>query len=147
MPEESSTPASGVMKNIVSGILNSLTITAQGVIKTDSFDPTSEPDGNGEVTCEITRFEQIKPGLSDFFVYVSVIGHTFASVDTSKTIIRTTFADVMRSVLAFYPSTLAAATGVTVDGIRQISNAAVRENADHFMFTVDFSIAVGNLSF
>ena len=135
------------MKNIVFGILNSLTLTAPGVNKTDSFDPTSEPDGNGVVTCEITRFEQINPGLSDFFVHVSVIGQTFASVDTSKTIIRTTFADVMRSVLAFTPSILAAATGVTVDGILQISNAAVREDADHFMFIVDFGIVVGNLSF
>ena len=150
MPEEStpaSTSSSGVMKNIVSGILNSLTITGQGVDVTDSFDPTSRPDGSGAVTCEITRFEQINPGLPDFFVHLSILGMTFASVDTSKTVIRTTFADVMRSVLAFTPASLTTATGVTVDGILQISNAAIREDADRFMFTVDFKIAVGNLTF
>lgn len=151
MSEESSTPAStsssGVMKNIVSGILNSLTLTAQGVNKTDSFDPTSVPVGNGEVTCEITRFEQINPGLPDFFIHLSILGMTFASVDTAKTVIRTAFADVMRSVLAFTPSSLTTATGVTVDGILQISNAAIREDADRFMFVVDFKLAVGNLAF
>lgn len=151
MSEESSTPAStspsGVMKNIVSGILNSLTLTAQGASTTDSFDPTSGPDGHGKVTCEITRFEQINPGLPDFFIHLSVIGQTFASEDTTKTVIRTMFADVMRSVLAFTPSSLTTATGVTVDGILPISNAAIREGENYFMFTVDFRIAVGNLTF
>ena len=131
-----------VSAGIVNDILNGITLTQDGAVKTDSFDPDNAPDG--VVTCEVTKLEQLNPGVPDFYVSVSVIGQTFASTDPDKKIIRKLFADVMRSVMAMTTATF---TSVTVDGILPISNAAIREGSDRFMFTVDFRLAVGNLTF
>ena len=144
---QTETPVSDFNSKIVLGILNSITLTPDGAEKTDSFDPDAEPDGPGVVTCEVTKLEQLNPGVPDFFASVSVLGQTFASTDPNKAIIRTLFADVMRSVMSMTAASLTTTTGLTVDGILPISNAAIREGADRFMFTVDFKIAVGNLSF
>jgi len=140
-----------VESQIVRGFLNALDITTAGVVKTDSFNPEAEPDGRGAVTVEITKKEQANPGLPDWFFSVSVIGMTFASEDPNKEIIRKLFGDVCRSVRNWTPAILSrflsGLTVVTVAGILPVTNAAIREGSDRFMFTCDFKIAVTDLLF
>lgn len=147
MPET----VSSIEKQIVRGFLNALDITVEGVVKTDSFNPDTEPDGKGAVTVEITKKEQANPGLPDWFLSVSVIGMTFATEDPDKEIVRTLFGDVCRSVRSWKPSILSGFLSgdfnVNVAGILPVTNAAIREGADRFMFTCDFKIAVTDLVF
>ena len=130
-----------------------------GVVKVDSYDPEAVPEGDGVITAEITKVEEPNPGLPDYFVSVSVLGFTFVSVDPDKRIVRHLFDVVLNDV-----SRLIAASrtpkarrrqrfedhlplGARLAGVREITNAAVREGEDKTLFTVDFQLVITDWRF
>lgn len=136
-------------RDIVAGILARITLRDTSVVKTDSFLDAQAVEGSGVLTAEVTKVEQPTFGLPDYFVSVSVLGQTFASVDADKAIIRGMFDDAMKSVTSLtiegcnssgtLPPLLPRGE---VQGFFPVSNAAIREDPEHYMFTIDFRLAV-----
>lgn len=135
-------------RTFVRGLLDLITLRNENVVKTDSFDEATVQTG-GELTCEITRIEQANPGLPDYFLHVSILGRTFASEDGTKEVIRGMFDDVLAAYSTFTSVTLASCVpaGAKVLGVLPVTNAAIREGAEEFVFTVDFKIVVSELNF
>lgn len=140
-------PEFSIEKQMIQGLLDSLTLTDENIVKTDSFSPENTLDGAGVVTAEITRMENANPGLPDYFAYVSILGMTFASVDTSKETVRNLYDDVLRSYSAWTPETLSENLGVNVVGIQPITNSAIREGENRYAFTIDFKLVIVDLNF
>lgn len=135
-------------RTFVRGVLDLVTLRNTSVVKTDSFDDTHVVTG-AELTAEITRVEQANPGLPDYFIHVSILGRTAVAEDTTKETVRGMFDDVLAAYSSLTSTTLASCVpaGAKVLGILPVTNAAIREGADEFQFTVDFKIVVTDLNF
>ncbi len=133
-------------RDIVAGILARIVLRDATIVKTDSFLAADAVGGAGVLTAEVTKVEQPNPGLPDYFVSVSVLGQTFASCDADKSIIRAMFDDAMKSVTELTVANCNAAPALVsrseVQGLFPVSSAAIRENPERYMFTIDFRIAV-----
>ena len=134
-------------EKLITGLLNSVTLTSYGVEKTASYSPGDVIDGAGVLVCEITNREQRYPGVPVYFLSVSLLGMTFVSVDPDQSIIREVFDDTLKSVQGWTAAALTTATGLTVDGILPITTAAIRGSADRYTFSVDFQLAMSNVQF
>lgn len=132
---------------LITGLLNAVTLTTYGVQKSATYNPDDVIDGNGILVCEITNREQAYPNQPVYLVSVSLMGMTFASVDPDQSIIRQMFDDTMKSVQGWTAATLTTTVGLTIDGILQITTAAIRGSADRYSFTVDFRLAMSNVTF
>ena len=152
MPEENSQTQNPtqppVMQQIIAGLLSHLTVDSS-VAVIDSFDESQIPDGSGAVTANITSVEQMNVGLPDYSLAVAFYGMTYASVDPDKSIIRSIFGSVMRSIQNFTPSGLAdiVPAGAAVVGILPVTSAVIEENEDSFTFNINFKIVVTDLNF
>lgn len=135
-------------RNFVRGLLDLVTLRDATVVKTDSFDVSNVATG-AELTAEITRIEQANPGLPDYFLHVSILGRSFVSEDPDKEVVRGMFDDVLAAYSTFTSVTLASCVpaGAKVLGVLPVTNAAIREGAEEYMFTVDFRIVVSELNF
>lgn len=131
---------------LLTGLLNAVTVD-YGIQKATFYDPNMEIDGAGVLVCEITNREQAYPNLPIYFVSVSLLGMTFASVDFDQSTIRKMFDDTMKSVQGWTAATLTATVGLTIDGILPITTAAIRGNGDRFTFSVDFRLAMSSVTF
>ena len=132
---------------LINGLLNAVTLTDSTIVKTAAYNPEETINGNGVLTVEITNREQAYPGQPIYFVSVSVMGLTFASEDGQQTRIRQMFDDTLKSVQGWTASTLSTTVGLTIDGILPVTTAAIRGSADRFTFSVDFQIAMSNVTF
>lgn len=135
--------------DIVSGFLARIALRDSSVVKTDSFLADAAVEGSGVLTAEVTKVEQPTPGLPDYFVSVSVLGQTLASVDADKAIIRGMFDDAMKSVTNLTVENCNSSgtlppllSGGEVQGFFPVSNAAIREGGEKYMFTIDAKLAV-----
>ena len=135
-------------RTFVRGLLDLVTLRNESVVKTDSFDAGNVQTG-AALTVEITKIEQANPGLPDYFLHVSILGRSFVSEDPDKEIVRGMFDDVLAAYSTFTSVTLAPCVpaGAKVLGILPVTNAAIREGAEEYMFTVDFKIVVSELNF
>lgn len=132
---------------LITGLLNAVTLTSYGIQKTAAYDPAEVIDGEGVLVCEITNREQRYPGVPVWFLSVSLLGMTFASVDPDQSTIRQMFDDTLKSVQGWTASTLSTTVGMTIDGILPVTTAAIRGSADRFSFSVDFQLAMSNVTF
>ena len=132
---------------LINGMLTSVNLTSYGVQKTAAYNPDDVIDGAGVLVCEITNREQRYPGVPVWFLSVSIMGMTFDSVDPDQTIIREVFDDTLKSVQGWTASTLSASVGLTIDGILPVTTAAIRGSADRYTFSVDFQLAMSNVTF
>lgn len=155
MPEETPTQdqqqsaaPSSFHRNFVRELLGLVTLRNESVVKTDSFAVANVATG-AELTCEITKIEQANPGLPDYFLHVSILGRSFASEDPDKEVVRGMFDDALAAYRTFTSVTLAPCipAGAKVLGVLPVTNAAIREGAEEYMFTVDFKIVVTDLIF
>lgn len=132
---------------LITGLLNAVTLTTYGVQKSATYNPDDVIDGSGILVCEITNREQAYPNQPVYWVSVSLMGMTFASSDPDQSVIEQMFADTMKSVQGWTASSLTTTVGLTIDGILQITTAAIRGSADRFSFTIDFRLAMSNVTF
>lgn len=127
-------------------ILEHLVLTGD-IVRVDSFTAASMV-GTGTVTCEIGNWLQAAPGAKAWMCNISVLGMTFASEDADKSIIRRCHEDVIASISALsktFPGYVL--EGAAIAGVTPVTNSALRENEDQFMFTVDFGLAITNTPF
>ena len=132
---------------LINGLLNAVTLSGYGVQKSAFYNPEETIDGAGILVCEITNREQAYPGQPIYFVSVSIMGMTFASVDPDQSIIRQMFDDAMKSMQGWTAATLTTTVGLTIDGILPITTAGIRGSADRFTFAVDFRLAMSGVTF
>lgn len=134
-------------EKLITGLLNSVTLTSYGVQKTAAYSPGDVIDGAGVLVCEITNREQRYPGGTVWFLSVSLLGMTYASVDPDRAVIRQIFDDTLKSVQGWTAATLTETVGLKIDGILPVTTAAIRGSEDSFTFSVDFQLAMSDVTF
>ena len=140
-----------VHENIVSGMLDLITLSDENIIKTESFDPETELTGKGVLTLDIA-FIPAHPGapaIPNYEINVVIRGMTYMSEDPEKRIIRKMFEETVRSLSVVKPDNLQAffPSDSTVFVMLPTGEAKIEEGISEFIFALNYKIIVGNLLF